>query len=298
MSSATVAGTAPPPPPRDVGWGYRIRNALPGAIAVAILLIGAVGMVLPFLWMFATSMQSPTTAYRLPPSWVPLPLTATNYEAALDNPVPLLRTMVNSAIVATIVALGNVITAPMAGFAFAKLRFPFRMPLFLLLMVSLMVPIQVTIIPLFVLLSELGFIDTLISLILPVMTGAFGVFMMRQFFLSLPDEILEAAKIDGASIWTSYRVIALPLAKPSLAALGVITFLLSWNAYFMPLIFISSLDQSTMPLALVVMLGPYGTGNVAMIMAATTIAIVPALLVFLVAQRWIVESLTRTGVKG
>jgi multiple sugar transport system permease protein len=206
--------------------------------------------------------------------------------------------MVNSAIVATLVALGNVITAPMAGFAFAKLRFPFRMPLFLLLMVSLMVPIQVTIIPLFVLLSELGFIDTLISLILPVMTGAFGIFMMRQFFLALPDEILEAAKIDGASVWTSYRTIALPLAKPSMAALGVITFLLSWNAYFMPLIFISSLEQSTMPLALVVMLGPYGTGNVAMIMAATTIAILPALLVFLVAQRWIVESLTRTGVKG
>jgi multiple sugar transport system permease protein len=298
MSSSATAGKAVPPVPRDVGLGYRFRVALPGAIAVTILLIGAVGMVLPFLWMFATSMQSPTTAYSLPPSWVPLPLTSTNYEAALENPVPLLRTMANSAIVATVVALANVITAPMAGFAFAKLRFPLRLPLFLLLMVSLMVPIQVTIIPLFVLLSELGFIDTLISLVLPVMTGAFGVFMMRQFFLSLPDEILEAAKIDGASIWTSYRAIALPLAKPSMAALGVIIFLLCWNAYFMPLIFISSLDQSTMPLALVVMLGPFGTGNVAMIMAATTIAIVPALLVFLVAQRWIVESLTRTGVKG
>lgn len=298
MSSATSASPVISPAPQDAGYGYRFRQALPGAIAVAVLMIGAVGMVIPFLWMFATSMQSPTTAYQLPPSWVPLPLSSTNYEAALDNPVPLMRTMLNSAIVATVVALMNIITAPMAGFAFAKLRFRFKMPLFLLLMVSLMVPIQVTIIPLFVLLSELGFIDTLISLILPVMTGAFGIFMMRQFFLSLPDEILEAAKIDGASVWTTYRTIALPLAKPSLAALGVITFLLSWNAYFMPLIFISSLDQSTMPLALVVMLGPYGTGNVAMIMAATTIAIVPALLVFLVAQRWIVESLTRTGVKG
>ena len=298
MSSVVNVGAPMPAAPQEAGIWYRIREALPSSIAVAILLIGAIGMIIPFLWMFATSMQSPTTAYRLPPSWVPLPLTSTNYEAALDNPVPLMRTMINSAVVATVVALVNIITAPMAGFAFAKLRFPFRMPLFLLLMVSLMVPIQVTIIPLFVLLSELGFIDTLVSLILPVMTSAFGIFMMRQFFLSLPDEILEAAKIDGASIWTTYRVIALPLAKPSMAALGVIIFLLSWNAYFMPLIFISSLDQSTMPLALVVMLGPYGTGNVAMIMAATTIAIVPALLVFLVAQRWIVESLTRTGVKG
>lgn len=298
MSSATKAGSAIPSGPRDAGYGYRIRGAFPGAVAVVVLVIGAVGMVIPFLWMFATSMQSPTTAYQLPPSWIPLPLSSTNYEAALHSPVPLVRTMANSAVVATAVALMNIITAPMAGFAFAKLRFRFKLPLFLLLMVSLMVPIQVTIIPLFVLLSELGFIDTLISLILPVMTGAFGIFMMRQFFLSLPDEILEAAKIDGASVWTTYRAIALPLAKPSLAALGVISFLLSWNAYFMPLIFISSLDQSTMPLALVVMLGPFGTGNVAMIMAATTIAIVPALLVFLVAQRWIVESLTSTGVKG
>jgi multiple sugar transport system permease protein len=298
MSSAVSTRSGTPDKSHGFGYAYRVRQALPGAVAVIVLLVGAVGMVLPFLWMFATSMQSPTTAYQLPPSWIPFPLRTTNYEAALNNPVPLLRTMTNSAIVATAVALMNIITAPMAGFAFAKLRFRFRMPLFLLLMVSLMVPIQVTIIPLFVLLSQLGFIDTLISLILPVMTGAFGVFMMRQFFLSLPDEILEAAKIDGASIWTTYRSIALPLAKPSMAALGVITFLLSWNAYFMPLIFISSLDRSTMPLALVVMLGPYGTGDVAMIMAATTIAILPALFVFLVAQRWIVESLTRTGVKG
>jgi multiple sugar transport system permease protein len=298
MSSAARVPLPIKREPRASSASYRIRRALPGAVAVTILLIGAVGMVLPFLWMFATSMQSATTAYALPPNWLPLPLTGTNYEAAISGPVPLLQTMLNSLIVAFAVALVNVITAPMAGFAFAKLRFPFKTPLFLLLIASLMVPIQVTIIPLFVLLRNFGLIDTLISLILPVMTGAFGVFMMRQFFLSLPDEILEAAKIDGASVWTSYRTIALPLAKPAMAALGVIMFLLSWNAYFMPLIFISSLERSTMPLALVLMLGPYGSGNVAMIMAATTIAILPALIVFLVAQRWIVESLTRTGIKG
>jgi multiple sugar transport system permease protein len=255
-------------------------------------------MLLPFIWMFATSMQSATTAYDLPPKWSPFPVTGTNYEAAITGPVPLMQTMLNSFIVAFSVAMVNVITAPMAGFAFAKLRFRFKTPLLLLLMASLMVPIQVTIIPLFVLMRNFGLIDSLISLILPVMTGAFGVFMMRQFFLSLPDEILEAAKIDGASIWTTYRTIALPLAKPAMAALGVIMFLLSWNAYFMPLIFISSLEKSTMPVGLVLMLGPFGSGNVAMIMAATTIAIIPALIVFLLAQRWIVESLTRTGVKG
>jgi multiple sugar transport system permease protein len=298
MSSSIARLPKEPHGPGASTTGYRVRRALPGTVAVTILVIGAVGMFLPFLWMFATSMQSATTAYQLPPVWLPFPLTSTNYEAAVSGPIPLLQTMLNSAIVATVVALVNVVTAPMAGFAFAKLRFPFRMPLFLLLMVALMVPIQVTIIPLFVLLRNMGLIDTLISLILPVMTGAFGVFMMRQFFLSLPDEILEAARIDGASVWTTYRSIALPLAKPAMAALGVIMFLLSWNAYFMPLIFISSLERSTLPLALVLMLGPFGSGNVAMIMAATTIAILPALVVFLLAQRWIVESLTRTGVKG
>jgi multiple sugar transport system permease protein len=146
--------------------------------------------------------------------------------------------------------------------------------------------------------KNLGLIDNLLSLILPWLTGAFGVFMMRQFFLALPHELIEAARIDGAGPWTAYRTIALPLAKPALSALGVIAFLASWNAYFAPLIFTSSIENATMPLALVLMLGPYKSGNVAQIMAATTIAILPALIVFLLAQRWIVESMTRTGVKG
>jgi multiple sugar transport system permease protein len=280
---------------RGVG---RRRDLLPGAIATAILVAGAIGMFLPFLWMLATSMRSPTDAYDLPPSWLPFPLRSTNYEAAVSGPVPLLQNMLNSAIIAFAVAIGQVITAPLAGYAFARMRFPAKNALFLLLMVSLMVPIQVTIIPLFILMRNLGLLDTHWSLILPWLTGAFGVFMMRQFFLTLPGELIEAARIDGAGAWTAYRTIALPLAKPALSALGVIAFLASWNAYFAPLIFTSSIENATMPLALVVMLGPYRSGNVAEIMAATTIAVIPALIVFLLAQRWIVESLTRTGVKG
>jgi multiple sugar transport system permease protein len=298
MSEAHALAGIGSSPKRGASIGERMRNALPGAVAVAILLVGAVGMVLPFLWMFSTSMASPTTAYDLPPSWLPERVVADNYEKAISGPVPLLRNMAISAFIAISVAIGQVITCPMAGFAFARLHFPGRTPLFLLLMASLMVPIQVTIIPLFVLMSNLGLVNNPISLVLPYLTGAFGVFMMRQFFLSLPVELIEAARIDGASYWTTYRTVALPLAKPALTALGVIAFLLSWNAYFAPLIFLSSLESTTMPVALVVMLGPYRSGDVAMIMAATTIAILPALIVFLVAQRGIVESLTRTGVKG
>jgi multiple sugar transport system permease protein len=170
--------------------------------------------------------------------------------------------------------------------------------LFILLLTSLMVPAQVTIISLFLLMRQLGLIDHPLSLILPALTGAFGVFMMRQFFLSVPSELLEAARIDGATPAQAFRLVALPLAKPALTALAVIVFLGSWNAYFAPSIFLNSIEHATMPLALVLLLGPYKSGNVAQMMAATTIAVIPALIVFLLAQRWIVESLTRTGIKG
>jgi multiple sugar transport system permease protein len=263
-----------------------------------VLVVGAIGLIAPFLWMLATSMRSPLTAYDLPPRWVPWPLRSENYRAAVNNPVPLLRTMFNSSVIAIAVGLGQVITCPMAGYAFARIRFPGRDAILLTLLSSMMVPVQVTVVPLFLLMRRFDLIDHPLSLILPGLTGAFGIFLMRQFFLTVPEEILEAARVDGAGPWRVYRLIALPLARGPMAALGIITFLTSWNAYFLPSIFLNSVDKATMPMALVLMLGPYRTGNVAMIMAATGVAILPALIVFLIAQRWIVESLTHTGVKG
>jgi multiple sugar transport system permease protein len=274
------------------------RRRLPTAIALVILVIGALGMIAPFLWMVATSMRPATQAFDLPPTWIPWPVRPDNYEAAVTGPVPLLKNMLNSAVIAIAIALGQIITCPLAGYAFARLRFPGRNALFLLLLTSLMVPIHVIIIPMFVLMRNLGLVNSPLSLILPGITGAFGVFLMRQFFLTLPQELLEAGRIDGAGTFTNYRAIALPLAKPALTALGIIAFLGSWNAYFVPLIFLNNIDTTTMPIALVLMLGPNRSGNVAEIMAATTIAIIPALIVFLVAQRWIVESMTRSGLKG
>jgi multiple sugar transport system permease protein len=276
----------------------RTRRRLPTAIALIILVIGALGMVAPFLWMLATSMRPATQAFDLPPSWIPWPIRPDNYEAAVTGPVPLLKNMFNSAVIAIAIALGQIITCPLAGYAFARLRFPGRNVLFVVLLTSLMVPIHVIIIPMFVLMRNLGLVNSPLSLILPGITGAFGVFLMRQFFLTLPQELLEAGRIDGAGTFTNYRAIALPLAKPALTALGIIAFLGSWNAYFVPLIFLNNIDTTTMPIALVLMLGPNRSGNVAEIMAATTIAIIPALIVFIVAQRWIVESMTRSGLKG
>lgn len=275
----------------------RRARLISGLTTLFLCLLGA-GMVIPFLWMVSTSMLSPTTAYGLPPHWSPFPLSSQNYQSAVTGVVPLLRNMTTSFVVASAVAIGQLVTAPMAGYAFARLRFRFKGALFTLLISSLMVPVQVTIIPQFLLLRDLHLLNTIWSVILPAVTGAFGVFLMRQFFLNIPESIFEAARIDGAGAWRTYRLVALPLVKPGLASLGVITFLLSWNSYFQPSIFLNNIENSTMPLALVFMLGPYKTGNVAVIMAATTIAILPAFIVYLVAQRWIIESLTSTGVKG
>jgi multiple sugar transport system permease protein len=267
-------------------------------VAVAILILGAVGMLAPFLWMFTTSLRTSTRAYDLPPQWFPTEFVWSNYRDAVTGPVPILRNMWNSALIAIAVSIGMIITAPLAGYAFARLRFPGREFLFVTLLASLMVPIQVTIIPLFLIMRTFGLIDNPLSLILPGLTGALGVFLMRQFFLGLPEEILEAARLDGCGPWKTYRLVALPLAKNGVSTLGVITFLASWNAYFAPSIFLNSTETATLPPALVLMLGPYGAGNIAAVMAATAIAILPALVVFLVAQRWIIESLTQGGVKG
>ncbi len=295
ISPTTPTGTVDEPKPTresnrprsDGGWA-----------AIIVLIIGGMGMVVPFLWMFSTSMRLPGQAFDLPPKWLPFPIRTLNYDTAINGVVPLLHSMLNSAFVAITVSIAQIILCPLAGYAFARLKFWGSNALFVMLLAGLMVPLQVTIIPLFIVMKNLNLLDSLWSLILPSLTSAFGVFLMRQFFLGLPQEILDASKIDGASAFTTYRLVALPLAKPGLTTLGVITLLASWNSYFMPLIFLKDLDHSTMPLALVAMLGPYGSGNVAAVMAATTIAIFPALVVFLIAQRWIIASLTSTGVKG
>lgn len=270
-------------------------------VSIAVLAVGGLGVVAPFVWMFVTSLKSPGHLFDLPPNWIPVEFQWQNYSAALSGPLPLLKNLYNSLFIAIIGTAGVLITAPLAGYAFARMRFRGQNVVFLGLLASLMVPIQVTIIPLFIIMSNVGFTNTPWSLIFPSITWAFGVFLMRQFFLTLPVEILEAARIDGAGPWTTYRLIALPLVRNGLSALGVITFLNNpflWNAYFAPSIFLSSQDTATLPLALVLMRGPFSTGQINIIMAATTLAVVPALVVFLLAQRRIIASLTQSAVKG
>jgi multiple sugar transport system permease protein len=278
-------------------WTIR-RIRLSDLVAVLVLGILAVVVVLPFVWMFSTSLRPSNRSFDLPPQWLPTEWHWENYRKVFDSNVPVLRFAYNSLKITLIVTLGQLISCSMAGFAFARLRFPFRNTLFILLLASLMVPNQVTVIPLFILMRHLGLIDNHWSLILPSLTSAFGVFLMRQFFLTLPQDLTDAAKVDGAGPWTTFTHVALPLAGPSLAALAIINVQVTWNAYFYPLIFLNSWDKMTLPLGITALRGYMAGGNASVVMAAVTLSILPVLLLFLIAQRWFIAGITQTGLKG
>jgi multiple sugar transport system permease protein len=266
--------------------------------AIVVLGVGALIMILPFLWMFSTSLRPSADSYKLPPAWLPTDWRFENYAAVFTSSVPIMAFALNSIKVTFFVTLGQLITCSMAGFAFARLRFPGRNLLFILLLASLMVPGQVTIIPIFIIMRQLGLVDNHLALILPGLTSAFGVFLLRQFFLTLPQDLLDAAKIDGAGPWTSFIRIALPLAGPSLSALTILTFNSTWNNFFNPFIFINTWEKMTLPLGITALRGYLGSGNASVVMAAVAIAILPVLVIFLLAQRWFITGVTRTGLKG
>jgi multiple sugar transport system permease protein len=274
------------------------RIKWPDVFAIVLLGVIAVLVFLPFLWMFSTSLRPAFESYDLPPAWLPTKWDWSNYTAVFNSNVPVWDFAYNSVKITAIVLVAQLITCSMAGFAFARLRFPLRNTLFILLLASLMVPNQVTIIPLFILMRKLGLIDNHWSLILPGLTSAFGVFLMRQFFMTIPQDLTDAAKVDGAGPWTTFRQIALPLAGPSLAALAIINVQTTWNAYFYPLIFLNTWEKMTLPLGITALRGYMGGGSPSVVMAAVTMSILPLLLLFLIAQRWFITGITQTGLKG
>jgi multiple sugar transport system permease protein len=281
------------------GLTRRLRRTSWGdLVAMVILGTGAVLVFLPFLWMFSTSLRPASQSYDLPPDWLPTEWQWKNYRTVFNSNIPVWDFAFNSVKITFVVVLGQLVTCSMAGFAFARLRFPFRNTLFILLLASLMVPNQVTVIPLFIIMRNLGLIDDHLSLILPSLTSAFGVFLMRQFFLTLPQDLTDAAKVDGAGPWTTFLQIALPLSAPSLAALAIINVQTTWNAYFYPLIFLNTWEKMTLPLGITALRGYMASGNASVIMAAVTMSILPVLVLFLIAQRWFIAGITQTGLKG
>ncbi|MFH1367636.1 MAG: carbohydrate ABC transporter permease [Elusimicrobiota bacterium] len=262
------------------------------------LLLAAVGvfMIAPFLWMLSTSLKDSSSVFTYPPEWIPKPVEFVNYIKAW-NAAPFGRFFFNSIFVAVCVTFGQVFTSSLAAYAFARVEFPGRDKIFLCYLATMMIPGQVTMIPVFILLKYIGWIDTFKALIIPTMFTAYGTFMLRQFFLTIPKELEEAAVMDGFSRWQIYYKIIMPLSKPALATLSTFVFLGNWNEFMWPLVITSSVEMRTLPLGLVTFQGQYMT-DWNLLMAASTMVLLPVLFVYIFNQKFITKGIVMTGLKG
>jgi len=274
----------------------KLQNSILPMIVYVLLILGAILMAIPYVWMFVTSVKPIEEIQSYPPSFLVKNPTLLAYRE-LFRLIPMLRYIWNSVFVAGTVTIANLFFCSLAGFVFAKHRFLGRDKIFLILLGSLMIPWQVNLISGFMLMKKLGWLNSYNALIVPVMAGVFGVFLCRQFIMSISDDLLDAAKIDGCGVFTIYRLIILPLIKPVLATLAIFTFLQQWNNFIWPLIVISSSDMRTLPLALSVLNGQFGT-KFAMVMAGAVVTTTPMLIVFLVFQKYFIKGIALTGIKG
>jgi multiple sugar transport system permease protein len=252
-------------------------------------------MLMPLVWMLITSIELPSEANRFPPALIPSSVHWQNYVDAFQA-APFARFFVNTTLVSGSAVVGNLLFCSLAAYAFARLRFFGRDALFLVLLATLMVPFQVVLIPTFLIVKQLGLIDSLGGLIVPNLVTPFGIFMLRQFFRTLPIELEEAARIDGASRLGILFKIVLPLSLPALTTLAVITFLWSWNDFLWPLIVISSPTQNTVQLGLANFQGAHTT-EWTLLMAGSVMSQLPMLALFFVAQRYFIQSVAFTGIK-
>jgi multiple sugar transport system permease protein len=277
----------------------RSRRGLLTSIMVAC----AVLWLLPAVWVFVTSLKLTQNIVRLPPEWIPWPATLAHYVEVLfssSRTARIGRAFLNS----TIVSLGTValvlLTAAMAAYPLARMRFPGRDLIFVLFVGSLMIPNAVVLVPQYILTERLGWLSTYQGLIVPeaAMTFAFGVFLLRQFFLTLPAELEDAARIDGAGPWRIFTRIVLPLSQPVLGALAIFAFRSAWNDFLWPLIAVNKPDMFPLPVALALLRSAYSSESYGPIMAGATLSALPLLIVFLVANRRIVEGVRVSGLKG
>ena len=287
-----AAAAASPTPPRR----RRRRGFGPRALTYTVLTVGLVLWLIPFVWMLLGSLKTQGEILQRPPTWLPQNPTLENF-AAWFGPLDFWQFFANSAIVAVFTVLGNLVFCSMVGYALAKMEFPGKRLLFLLVMVTLMVPGVVTFVPLFVMVSSLGLVNTYPALILPFVTAPVGVFLMRQFMLGIPEPLLEAARLDGAGEGRIFTRIVMPLCGPPLATLGILTFLSSWNNFLWPLVAAQTEEMYTLPVALSL----YSTGqnatNYGLLLAGSVLVITPIILLFVFLQRWFIRGVATTGLK-
>lgn len=258
--------------------------------------LGAITMLLPLVWMVSTSLKGPGAVFTFSSQWIPRPIVWRNYVEAW-NAVPFGRFYFNSIFVAVCQTFGVLLTSSLAAFAFSRLQFPGRDKLFFLYLATLMIPGAVTMIPTFIVMRLIRWIDTYKALIIPGIFTAYGTFLLRQFFMSIPIDLEDAARIDGCNKIGIYRHVILPLAKPAMATLGTFTFIGSWNNFMWPLIMINTMEKKTLPIGLASFQGLYTT-DWNLLMAASVIVMAPTVIVFLLNQRFFVEGIKLSGVKG
>ena len=265
----------------------------------AVVAIGAIFMMLPFFWMLSAAVKRREDIFVLPPVWIPQDILWGNFVEVWTQ-VPMAQAYVNSLKIAGTVTVFTLLTSSLAAYAFAKIEFPGKRISFATLMATIMIPSQATLIPVYILMSRLGWIDTHWPLIVPpALTNAFGVFLLRQFFMSVPDDLIDAARIDGANPFQIYLRVAIPIVRPALMTLAIFTFLGNWNAFLTPLIYINSEELWTVPLLIANFQDAYGVETEwGLLMAASSLALVPVLIVYVFAQRYFIEGVALTGLKG
>jgi multiple sugar transport system permease protein len=271
------------------------RTRMLVALRYAALILSGATMIVPFLWMLTTSLKAPGAVLTIPPQILPRQITLESY-ARVAEAVPLLRMLGNSLLVSLACVAGQLVTSALAAYAFARMRWPGRNPLFMLYLATLMVPQQVTITPLFILMQRLGWVDTYQGLIAPGLISAFGTFLLRQAMLGVPREYEEAALLDGGTHWTLFRHVALPMVGPALATLAVLATMSSWNSFLWPLFVTRDERLMTLPVGLALLHGRYTT-EWSMVMAGAVITVLPIILVYLAAQRAFVRGVALAGLK-
>jgi multiple sugar transport system permease protein len=284
-SARARAGASSRPRPAGTWWIY------------ALLFLGLALMIGPFLWMVLGSLKPQPEFLVSPPTFLPKNPTLDNFGRLFDQ-LDFPRFFFNSTIVAVAVTVGNILFCPMLGYALAKLQWRGKRLIMGLVLATLMVPAGITLIPNFVLMRNLGLVNTYPGLILPFLVGPFGVFLTRQFMYGIPNELLEAARIDGANEWRIFWQVVLPITVPVLATLGILTFLGSWNSFLYPLVMAQEPKMYTLPVALATFSTGQYQADHGMLMAGSLVLVLPVLIIFILFQRWITEGIATTGLKG
>src|SRR5215207_6142469 len=277
---------------------HRRTMQLERIVVWTVLVVGALVMILPFLWLVSTSLKEQRQIFLYPPQWIPDPVRWQNYPEALTQ-LPFGRYTLNTLLITALTMVGVLLTSSLAAYSFARLRFPGRDLIFMVLLSALMLPYAVIMIPQYIMFKYLGWIDTYLPLVVPHWFGGgiFNIFLLRQFFRTIPADLIEASRIDGAGELRIYAQIMMPLAGPALAVVAIFTFINTWNDFLAPLIYLSSQSNYTIALGLATFKGKYAT-QWHYLMAASTVMVMPIIVLFFLAQRYFVQGIVMTGSKG